>query len=228
MPTWLDVASPPNVDAWTVVLVRAILALMSGSAVAWVYRATRRGPIDGNSSFPATLVLLCVLISLATQVIGDNIARAFGLAGALSVVRFRTIVRDTMDTAFVIFAVVEGMAIGAGQPVIGLIGLAVAGLTAFVFHDRRRSAQSDGSRAATLQVKFVWSEQLDMTLRNLLSEFADEIQVHGAASVRQGTGMELTYDLMLRPDRSMSALLFSLSRLEGVISSEITRNTRES
>ena len=227
MPTWLDVASTSNLDPWTVVLLRAVLAMMSGSAVAWVYRATRREPSDANSSFPATLVLLCVLIALATQVIGDNIARAFGLAGALSVVRFRTIVRDTMDTAFVIFAVVEGMAIGAGQPVIGLIGLVVAGLTAFAFRERQ-SARTGGSRHARLQVKFVWSEQLEAALRSVLSEFAEDIQVHGAASVRQGTGMELTYDLLLRPDRSLSALLFSLSRLEGVISSEITRSTRES
>jgi cbb3-type cytochrome oxidase subunit 3 len=227
MATWLDFTSPTNVEIWTGVLVRAVLALITGSAVAWVYRATRRGPYDASSSFPATLVLLCVLIGIATQVIGDNIARAFGLAGALSVVRFRTVVRDTMDTAFVIFAVVEGMAIGAGQPVVAVIGLVVSAVTAFVFRDQSRSATMTGPRA-TLQVKFVWSEQLDTALRGVLSEFAEDIQVHGAASVRQGTGMELTYDLILRPDRSMSTLLFSLSRLEGVISSEIARNSSES
>src|SRR2546430_13730647 len=46
----------------------------------------------------------------STQVIGDNVARAFSLVGALSIVRFRTVVRDTQDTAYVIFAVVVGMA----------------------------------------------------------------------------------------------------------------------
>ena len=50
---------------------------------------------------------------MVTQVIGDNVARAFSLVGALSIVRFRTVVRDTQDTAFVIFAVVVGMAVGA-------------------------------------------------------------------------------------------------------------------
>ena len=52
-------------------------------------------------------MLLSILIAMVTQVIGDNIARAFSLVGALSIVRFRTVVRDTQDTAYVIFAVVE-------------------------------------------------------------------------------------------------------------------------
>ena len=61
-------------------------------------------------------MLLSILIAMVTQVIGDNVARAFSLVGALSIVRFRTVVRDTVDTAFVIFAVAVGMAVGAGHP----------------------------------------------------------------------------------------------------------------
>ena len=61
-------------------------------------------------------MLLSILIAMVTQVIGDNIARAFSLVGALSIVRFRTVVRDTQDTAFVIFAVAVGMAMGANNP----------------------------------------------------------------------------------------------------------------
>ena len=63
----------------------------------------------------ATLVLLTVLIGMISSVIGDNIARAFSLVGALAIVRFRTIVEDTRDTAFVIYSVVMGMAAGLGS-----------------------------------------------------------------------------------------------------------------
>ena len=66
-------------------------------------------------SFVVTLVLLTILIAMVTQVIGDNVARAFSLVGALSIVRFRTVVRDTQDTAYVIFAVAVGMAVGANN-----------------------------------------------------------------------------------------------------------------
>ena len=56
---------------------------------------------DEAESFTVTLVLLTILIAMVTQVIGDNVARAFSLVGALSIVRFRTVVRDTQDTAYV-------------------------------------------------------------------------------------------------------------------------------
>ena len=77
------------------------------------------------ATFLTTLVLLATVIAMATQIIGDNVARAFSLVGALSVVRFRTVVKDTQDTAFVIFAVVVGMAAGANHLAVGLVGLVI-------------------------------------------------------------------------------------------------------
>ena len=81
----------------------------------------------------ATLVLLTVLIAMVTMVIGDSIARAFSLVGALAIVRFRTVVEDTRDTAFVIFAVAVGMAAGAGFLKAALVGLPFAAAAAFLF-----------------------------------------------------------------------------------------------
>jgi hypothetical protein len=75
---------------------------------------THRGEQPPGHGFIPTLVLLTVLIALVTKVIGNNSARAFSLVGTLALFRFRTVVEDTRDTAFVIFAVVIGMAVGAG------------------------------------------------------------------------------------------------------------------
>src|SRR5262245_32105930 len=86
---------------WLQVVGRLVLAAALGFAVSWIYRKTRKST-DVVASFPTTLVLLCVLIAMVTQVIGDSVARAFSLVGALSIVRFRTVVRDTQDTAYVI------------------------------------------------------------------------------------------------------------------------------
>ena len=117
--------------------VRLVLALLLGLAIAWVYRRAR--PMnDEAESFGVTLVLLTILIAMVTQVIGDNVARAFSLVGALSIVRFRTVVRDTQDTAYVIFAVAIGMAMGANHPSVALCGLVVVGVTALLL--RRRTA----------------------------------------------------------------------------------------
>src|SRR5512139_2571577 len=98
----------------TEILIRLCVAAVFGGLVALVYRRSRN-EIDITPTFPPTLVLLSILIAMVTEVIGDNVARAFSLVGALAIVRFRTVVRDTEDTAYVIFAVVIGMAVGANN-----------------------------------------------------------------------------------------------------------------
>src|SRR4029077_13124208 len=125
MPDWLTTSlsggtGPAPLDlAW-----RIAAALVLGVAGAALYPWARRGEYIAPT-FQTTLVLLAVLIAMATQIIGDNVARAFSLVGALSVVRFRTVVKDTQDTAFVILAVVVGMSSGANHLVVGLVGLGI-------------------------------------------------------------------------------------------------------
>src|SRR5438874_12354083 len=69
---------------------------------------------------------------MVTQVIGNSVARAFSLVGALAMVRFRTVVNDTRDTAFVIFAVVVGMAVGAGDVVLTLAAIPAVAAAALI------------------------------------------------------------------------------------------------
>src|SRR5205809_2357866 len=136
-----DFLKSPFVDGPSIapldVLVRLLVALALGALVAWIYRATRKNA-GLSASFPITLVLLAILIAMVTQVIGDNIARAFSLVGALSIVRFRTVVRDTQDTAYVIFAVVVGMAVGANLAPVGLAGMGIVLIAILLLGMRRR------------------------------------------------------------------------------------------
>ena len=124
-----------NPGAVLLIFARLVLAWLLGLAIAAIYRRAR--PMnDEAESFTVTLVLLTILIAMVTQVIGDNVARAFSLVGALSIVRFRTVVRDTQDTAYVIFAVAIGMAMGANHPLVALCGLGVIGVAAIMLKKR--------------------------------------------------------------------------------------------
>ena len=101
--------------------------------MAGIYRWTYGKPRGQSVGLMASLVLLTVLICMVTLVIGNNIARAFSLAGALAIIRFRTVVEETRDTGFVIFAVAEGMAVGAGYWTVALIAIPFAAVAAFLF-----------------------------------------------------------------------------------------------
>ena len=80
-----------------------VVSFACAALVGWVYRATHRG-VSSSQSYVQTLVLLGMLVSLVMLIVGSNIARAFTLVGALSIVRFRNAVKETRDVAFIFFA----------------------------------------------------------------------------------------------------------------------------
>jgi hypothetical protein len=193
-----------------VVLLRLGGALALGALVALIYRRARSAPA---SSFTATLVLLSILIAMVTQVIGDNVARAFSLVGALSIVRFRTVVRDTQDTAYVIFAVAVGMAAGAGHMSVALAGLGIVGLAAAAM--KQPSAVEPEVLPYKLQVRVGLGHDADTLFGPTLDEHLSARRLVSVATVRQGAAVELLYNVAPRSDR-LQALVTALNRLDGV------------
>ena len=214
MPEWmLGGLEGPSPDWWAIA-VRLTLSLVAGVLVSSVYHGTRRGSSIAPT-FPATLVLLCVLIAVVTQVIGDNVARAFSLVGALSIVRFRTVVQDTKDTAFVIFAVVIGMSVGAGQPVVALGGLFIVGLAAWLFRDRPSQALGI-DRQVFLTIKMGWVDDVEQTIRNSLAGHVIDIEPLSLTTLKHGAGLEVSFRVRLQPSVRLTQVVADLNRLEGV------------
>ena len=210
----------PNVAPLDV-LIRLLAALVLGGLVSWIYRRTRKRT-EVTASFPVTLVLLSVLIAMVTQVIGDNVARAFSLVGALSIVRFRTVVRDTQDTAYVIFAVVVGMAVGANNLWVSLIGIGVVGLAAFVMMTRP-GLIARSQPAFLLNLRVGLGHDLDKLLGGTLDEHLQERELLSIATARQGVSLDVTYETRLRREGSADELVKALNRLEGVQSVQLQR-----
>ena len=198
---------------------RLLLALLLGYVVSWIYRLTR-SKSEIAPTFPTTLVLLSVLIAMVTQVIGDNIARAFSLVGALSIVRFRTVVRDTQDTAYVIFAVVVGMAVGAKNPWVGFIGLAVMGLAAFFMMSRPRINSVDQPELL-LSLRVAVGVDVEKLLAHIFDLHLQERELVSISTAKQGLSLEIIYQTHLRPDGSPDELIKALNRIEGVQSVQL-------
>ncbi|MEO6040238.1 MAG: DUF4956 domain-containing protein, partial [Saprospiraceae bacterium] len=78
------------------VLTNMLISLLCGVVLSVIYRITYRGP-SYSVTFVNSLVLLNLIATIIIMVIGNNVARAFGLVGAMSIIRFRTAIRDTMD-----------------------------------------------------------------------------------------------------------------------------------
>jgi hypothetical protein len=197
------------------------LALVLGLVVAGIYRGTLGSGRSQAQGLTATLVLLTVLIAMITLVIGSNVARAFSLVGALSIVRFRTVVEDTRDTAFVIFAVGVGMAAGAGReflPVL-VVGIPVAGLAAFLM--RPRGGAQALARDFLLSVRIGAGHEPYRLLRSTFDKHLEQATLKGTATARQGAAFELTYAVRLRREDGAVPLAGELNAIEGVQSVEL-------
>jgi hypothetical protein len=202
-------ATPASVLGW-----RIGAALVLGGVVAGLYRWARRGE-SVPATFLTTLVMLATLIAMATQVIGDDVARAFSLVGALSVVRFRTVVKDTQDTAFVIFAVVVGMAAGAGQLAVAVVGLGVLGPASLLLWPPGRSGAWRRIESS-LAVRVTSANGTRAAVESALAACTDSFAITSVAMARKGQALDLSYRVRLRPGGTPLDLVAELSRIEGV------------
>jgi uncharacterized membrane protein YhiD involved in acid resistance len=225
MPEWLHNSFKGDTDIliWDLVI-RLTVALVLGCVVAGIYRLTH-----GKSlGLLATLVLLTVLIAMVTLVIGNranSIALAFSLVGALGIVRFRTIVEDTRDTAFVIFAVVVGMAAGAGylDMAVAIVGIPIVTLAAFLFRPRGALAVR-GRVEKSLVLRVGFSQQPEMLFQEVFNKHLERYRLIATTTARQGAALELTYAVRLRKDETAIALVSELNRIEGMQGVELRQS----
>jgi len=204
---------------WDDIVLRLAFAAAFGIAAGLAYFLTQRKRRAEAASFVATMVLLAILLGMVSMVIGSNIARAFALVGALSIVRFRTVVEDTRDTAFVIFAVVVGMAAGAGAYLVAAVGIPIVGLVAWMLAVWGRSGEKSASPLAgqtTLVVRVGIGVDPAGGLATVIAKHADDVRLSAVATVRQGTALDLTYILRLHTGITALALIGELNRTEGV------------
>jgi hypothetical protein len=224
MPDFFDASEPffNEIPGWEI-LIRTVLAILFGLVIAWVYRWTHGGRSLGPMF--ATLILLCVLIAMVSMVIGNSVAKAFSLVGALSIVRFRTVVEDTRDTAFVMFSVIVGMAMGAGSYAVPLIGVPLVSLVAGVVH--RRSSLKDQIRTTRnqqrmeLTVRVALGRDARSLLQSNLTPLFDEQTFVSSGTAKQGSALEIKYQVSLKGELDPVTVVTSIHQVDGVQSVEL-------
>ena len=108
-------------------LTAVLLSFFLGLFIVAVYRVTYSGVLF-QKSFALGLVLLCMVTSLVILTISSNVVLSLGMVGALSIVRFRTAVKEPMDTIFMFWAIVAGIITGAGYVPVAIIATLLIGV----------------------------------------------------------------------------------------------------
>lgn len=219
---WLTKATTPHTTLPIELMAfRLMVAFALGCIAAAIHYFTtgwrRRG---ADRPFLATLVLLSLLIALVTMVIGDNVARAFSLVGTLAIVRFRTVVEDTRDTAFVIYAVVAGMAAGSDYVVAPLLCAPLVLLAAWLFRPlplEKAAAASEGK----LVLRLAANKHFNGELTTVLQKHVGDHQLTGMTTARGGTALDVTYHIQLPAAERVFELVAELNGVEGVQGVEV-------
>ena len=220
MPDWLDQAvAEQGMVEWPVMMTRLSFAFALGCVAALVhFLSSRLNGRRADHAFLTTLILLSLLIALVTQVIGNNAARAFSLVGTLAIVRFRTVVEDTRDTAFVIYAVVSGMAAGSGY-VLGPV--LCAPFVLITVCALRRRKKEPGAAKGQLILRLAPGRLPDESMEAVLSKNLKSYRLIGVATARSGSAVDASYAIQSPAPEMAFQLLAELSKIEGVLGVEL-------
>ncbi len=187
---------------------RLLVAFLVGQAIGWTYSRSH-GVLSYSQNFVQSLVLLAMVVCVIMSVVGDSLARAFGLGAALAIVRFRTPVKDSRDTTFLFLSVAVGMAAGAGQLALAAIGAAATSGVAMWLH---RTAYGVRSQAeGILRFRFQGTDDQRETIASILREHCQVFRLSGARSGKPGDPEELAYDVDLRKPEHGDRLIRDLT-----------------
>ncbi|MDD7414050.1 MAG: DUF4956 domain-containing protein [Eubacteriales bacterium] len=189
--------------SWFTVLFSLIAAFAVGVFIYWTYRTNYRG-VMYNNNFGLTLILMTLITTPVVMCIRDSIQLSMGMVGALSIVRFRTAVKDPLDTAYMFWALTMGILLGAGQ--FFMAAMTVVGIAALIFLMSRM--QFKATNAFLLVIHYVpgLEGQINGVLRGVRV-----MQVKSKTVSRNGA--EMTVEV--RVDKQ-DALIGKLLSIEGV------------
>jgi len=184
------------------------LSFVLSAGIAWVYRFTHRN-VSYSQSYVQTLVILGMLISLIMLVVGSNIARAFALVGALSVVRFRNAIKETRDVGFIFLVMGVGMAVGTrfySLAVVAAVAITMVIVVMFRFNWFASNVQRQ-----IVKVQVPPDADYTASIRDVLIRLTSEFELVSMESVRGGALTELMYSVRLRKGSEPGELISALS-----------------
>lgn len=180
--------------------------------LAYFYRETHRG-LSYSASFTHTLIIMGVTVSLIMLIIGSNIARAFALVGALSIIRFRNPVKDPRDVGFIFMSMAVGMATGTGFYLAAMVFVLFVSAMVYFMYRFDIGAMTTGE----VLLKVHLPEQLDYhaIFRDLFYKFLQEHSLLSVETVRGGTLLELVYSIQFKKNVREAEFMDELRTING-------------
>ena len=187
------------------VLLALGLSFVIGLFIFLIYKKTYQG-VMYSDSFGVSLIAMSMTTSLVIIAVTSNVVLSLGMVGALSIVRFRTAIKEPMDIAFLFWAIAVGIVLGAGLIPLAIIGSVIIGIIIVVFSTRKI-----GDTPYILVVNCE-NEENENTANTLIKEEAKKSVLKSKAVNK--LGVELTYEVRIKDDNT--SFVNKISAVDGV------------
>lgn len=190
-----------------------LLAFLCGHAIGWVYMITHSG-LSYSRSFVNSLVVIPVIVAAVMMVLSNNLVTAFGLMAVFAIVRFRNILRDTLDTSYILSVIVIGMGCGTYKYATAAIGCAL--ISAIMLYMWFTALGTRHRYDFILNVH--WDRPLGeaSALQTLLWRHSRKIICASQRLGESDEGSSFSYRLLLRDPGRVDELLREVNALQGV------------
>jgi uncharacterized membrane protein YhiD involved in acid resistance len=197
------------------VIGNVLVAMVCGIFIALIYKYTYRG-LNYSTAFTISLIMLTMITAIVIMVIGNNLARAFGMVGAMSIIRFRTAVKDTSDIMFIFFGLTIGLAAGVKLYSIAIFGTFFIGLVYFLLMKINFSLPQ--SREFLIQIIAQSDNLPDNPFSETLDKYCRRYKLVNLKSLgeEENEMLEFSYYINLRNEERGNELVTEIRKHDGV------------
>ena len=188
------------------VLLVLLVAFLVSLIIYLTYKNTYTGVLY-NPRFNVSLIMITMVTTMVMVVIGSNISVSLGMVGALSIIRFRTAVKDPRDTAFIFWCVVSGLACGTQNYTIVIVGSIFICLILFLF---KKFTTKNNKYVLIIKGKSFDLKEVEKTLDKKLKDYICKGKYISV------NGMETIYDVKIKDSKISDDIIVSLSKVSGV------------
>ena len=188
------------------VLLVLLVAFLVSLIIYLTYKNTYTGVLY-SPIFNVSLIMITMITTMVMVVIGSNISVSLGMVGALSIIRFRTAVKDPRDTAFIFWCVVSGLACGTQNYTIVIVGSVFICLILFLF---KKFTTKNNKYVLIIKGKSFDLKEVEKTLDKKLKDYICKGKYISV------NGMEIIYDVKIKDSKISDDIIVSLSKVSGV------------
>lgn len=190
-----------------------LLAFLNGHLIAWIYLHTHSG-LSYSRSFVNSLIVMPVIVAMVMMVLSNNLVTAFGLMAVFAIVRFRNILRDTLDTTYVLAVIVVGMACGTLKFATSIMGTALVALIMLYLYYTAFGLRHRYDVILNLH----WNKPMGQIaqLEQLLALYSLHKECASQRALEGQKGADLSYRILMRNPQTLDSLIAEIKAMEGV------------